>query len=236
MGSLARFISLVCLAACAGSEAPPRDRETADEPLSTTEQAVTGQDGNLTVSTANTVLNQYSALAGDAAQGGNTVTVTAIAQLDATAIGFGPLAAGDMILIYQAQGATIATADSAGYGDVTALGSAGRYELATVASVAATRSRSPRQTAVVCVAPTRSRAARRSCACPARDRSTVTGAGSVTGLPWDGTRGGIVAISVGGTAYDRRRDRCVRDRVSRRRPGQRRIAERHRVVPHHECC
>ena len=83
-----------------------------------------------TVAAANTVVNQYAVLAANAAAGATSITVTNIADLPS-------LTAGDLVMIYQAQGATIDSTDTANYETVTALNNAGRYELVGVTGIAA---------------------------------------------------------------------------------------------------
>lgn len=112
--------------------------------------AQAGKDGALTVTVTNTVLNRYTKPTTDIAVGATTITVTAINELARDGNTYYPtgytgpantyannlLTQGDMLMIYQAQGATISTANNIGYGSVTALNSAGSYELVRVASVA----------------------------------------------------------------------------------------------------
>jgi hypothetical protein len=93
-------------------------------------QAQTGTDGNYTVPAANTIVNTYSAITANVAAGSSTITVNNVAT------DLGGLDAGDLIMIYQAQGATIQTTDDNNYGTILAYNSAGLYEFAYVASVA----------------------------------------------------------------------------------------------------
>ena len=88
-----------------------------------------GKDGSRTIA-ANT---NYSALAevrittlaSGASAGDGTITL-------ASAAGIG---SGDVLMLYQAQGASIGSGNTASYGDVTSLNSAGRYELVSVLGV-----------------------------------------------------------------------------------------------------
>ncbi|MDR7211015.1 putative repeat protein (TIGR01451 family), partial [Flavobacterium piscis] len=112
--------------------------------------AQAGKDGALTVTVANTVLNRYTRVTADVLAGSNTVTVTNIAELNRDAISYLPagyvtnaagfvsnaLATGDLIMLYQAQGATINSDNTIDYGAVTNYNGAGSYELAYVSSVA----------------------------------------------------------------------------------------------------
>ena len=88
------------------------------------------KDGDLTVTASNTLVNDYSAVTANVNSGDTTITVNDVAGE------LGGLAAGDLILIYQAQGALINTTNSVSYGEVTNLNGAGTYEYAYVESVA----------------------------------------------------------------------------------------------------
>jgi uncharacterized repeat protein (TIGR01451 family) len=108
-----------------------------------------GKDGALTVSTSNTVLNRYTRVTSDIPIGSNSLTVVNINELNRDGITYLPagyttnassfvsnaLQAGDLILLFQAQGAVINTTNSLNYGEVTNLNNAGRYEMAYVGSV-----------------------------------------------------------------------------------------------------
>src|SRR6185312_16458119 len=79
-----------------------------------------GKDGPYTAGTANQVLNKYCPVAANITAGANTLTL-------ATGPGFS-LCPGDLIMVYQAQGATISFSDAISYGSVNAYNSAGLYE------------------------------------------------------------------------------------------------------------
>ncbi|MBL8919294.1 MAG: tandem-95 repeat protein [Myxococcaceae bacterium] len=168
------------------------ERQAAPERLAQTAQAIVGQDGAFTVNGV-AQLNEYSALTANAAVGGTTLQVSDISQLGS--VTFGPLAPGNLLMIYQAQGATIDTTDSATYGNVTALGSAGLYEFIEVASIAGNTITVGNGCAGLKNAYTvagRAQVVR----VPQLTTLTVSLTGTVTALPWDGTRGGIVALHV----------------------------------------
>ncbi|MBK9071549.1 MAG: tandem-95 repeat protein [Myxococcales bacterium] len=179
------------------------DLDVGDGASSDTEQtseALTGQDGALAVTTANTVLNDYAALNADVIAGATSFTVD-----DATTLNnvtFGNLAAGDLLLIVQMQGATIDSTDAVGYGAVTALGNAGRYEFVKVASIAVntitidTSCQTGLRYAYTSGAAGRTQVVR----VPQLSSLAVSGSGSIVATAWNGTRGGIVAVHVGGTA------------------------------------
>lgn len=111
--------------------------------------AQAGKDGALTVTALNTVLSRYTQPTANIAAGATTITVASIADLNRDGISYLPsgyvtnnggfatntLSAGDLLMIYQAQGAAIDISNTINYGSVTALNGAGTYELARVASV-----------------------------------------------------------------------------------------------------
>lgn len=152
-----------------------------------------GRDGNVTVAGANTVVNQYAAVNGSAAAGATSITGVGLAAA------MPGLAAGDLIMIYQAQGATIAQTDGAGYGAVTSYGNAGRYEFQTVGSVAgntitfATYAGSCTGLRYSYNAVGHPQIVR----VPQYRNLTVTG--SIVPATWDGAIGGVVALTVSQT-------------------------------------
>lgn len=86
-----------------------------------------GKDGAFTVSSSGQVLNKYSPVSSSIAVGSNTVIVADISLLS--------LCPGDLIIIYQAQGAGIDISPTASYGNILAYNSAGLYEFKYVQSV-----------------------------------------------------------------------------------------------------
>jgi gliding motility-associated-like protein/uncharacterized repeat protein (TIGR01451 family) len=108
-----------------------------------------GKDGAATISAANTVLNRYARIVSDVPQGTNVVTVDDINNLNRDGIGYYPagfvsnssvfssntLAVGDLVMIYQAQGAIINGANTIDYGAVTNYNGSGRYEIFYVQAV-----------------------------------------------------------------------------------------------------
>ncbi|WP_299112218.1 PA14 domain-containing protein, partial [uncultured Winogradskyella sp.] len=147
-----------------------------------------GKDGNLVVTTANTVLNSYSGVVTDINAGDDTIAVFNVAS------DFGSLVAGDLIMIYQAQGASINTTNTISYGEIISYNSAGLYEFAYVTSVSGnminlgcgvTHSYTVAgRTQVVKI--------------PQYNNLTINAGGSVTASPWEdyagGRRGGLVII------------------------------------------
>lgn len=152
-------------------------------------QAVVGRDGARTVAAANTEVNVYAQLAGsaDPVAGDRTITVT-----DVNANFLSALAAGDLVLIIQMQGATIDTGATASYGAFTTndLGSAGRYEFVGVDGVA-----SGVITLACGLKNGYSRAGRTQVVrVPQYTTLTINNGASITAPAWNGTTGGIVAV------------------------------------------
>lgn len=159
-----------------------------------------GKNGNRTITAANTVVNQYALLAASASVGDLSITVTDIADLNSPEIvGGGALAPGDLILIYQATGATIDTTPDHNFGSVISYGSAGRYEIRSVASVSAnTINLEPVTNGASCTGLRFAFTASRTqvVRIPQYQNLDVQAGASVVAQPWDGQRGGIVALFV----------------------------------------
>ncbi len=194
-GTLAAEVITIALtvAGCASSDPVPAPPSV--EVVGQVQQAVQGADGVGAVAAPNTILNQYTALSANAAQGASSITVANAGALNP---GADPLAAGDLLLIIQMQGATIDTsnANSSSWGQVTDLGNAGKFEFVEVASVAGNVATvacglkhdyaTTGQVQVIRV--------------PQYSSLTVANTGSVTAPAWDGTTGGVVAVRVQNSA------------------------------------
>ena len=87
-----------------------------------------GKSGAVTISALNTVVNCYSPVTNNATAGATSVTVNNSGGSNCN------WECGDMVMIYQAQGASINTADSPNYGDITAYNNSGLYEFNYVTS------------------------------------------------------------------------------------------------------
>jgi len=87
-----------------------------------------GKDGPLTVTASTQIVNQYSPLSASISAGSNTLSLASTSVIS--------LCDGDLIMVYQAQGAAINTTNAAIYGDITGYNSAGLYEFKYVQSVA----------------------------------------------------------------------------------------------------
>jgi hypothetical protein len=158
---------------------------------SVTKAETPGQDGDQTVTAANTVVNRYATLSANAAAGATSITV---ANAGGTA-GLDPatLAPGNLLLVIQMQGAEIDTSDTIAYGLVTDLKSAGRYEFVTVGSVSGN---------VINIACGGLRFAYTTAGktqvirVPQYANLTVNVGGSISAPAWNGSFGGVVAVNV----------------------------------------
>jgi gliding motility-associated-like protein len=93
-----------------------------------------GKDGAVTISSSSTI-NEYTTLNVDASSGTTSLSVLS-SNLNANSRFAGNLQAGDLILIYQAQGATLSTTyNQQDWGGVSAYNNAGNYEFCDVTDV-----------------------------------------------------------------------------------------------------
>jgi hypothetical protein len=167
-------------------------------PTQPAQAAFPGIDGSLTVTATSTILNQYSAVT---AIGGNTITVSNITNLSSSVVSsngsLGALAPGDLLMIYQAQGATIDTTNTASYGNVSSYNSAGRYEFVTVGSI----SGNTITLAAACgnLKNTYSSTLAQVIRVPQFSSLTINSGASITAPAWNGSTGGVVAMHVQGT-------------------------------------
>lgn len=159
-----------------------------------------GRDGALTVTAANTVVNGYSKFRNTYPVLAGATQIRVVSTGDLTCLGCGALAAGDLLLIYQPQGAAIGTTDASTYGAVTSLGNAGRYEFVNVVS---TQSQG-RINVSQCSTPTNVglRYAYNDVAqvirVPQYSSVTINPGASIVAPAWDGSVGGVVAMTVNG--------------------------------------
>jgi uncharacterized repeat protein (TIGR01451 family) len=164
-----------------------------------------GKNGTRTIATLNTIVNQSTTLSVAAAAGASTITVANIANLTNSVdpAGTGTLAPGDVILIYQARGATINTTDTPTYGDITSYGNAGNYEFQSVASVSGNDiGLLPLSSGSSCTAGALKRSydsGAQVIRVPQYASLTVNAGASISSSAWDGSVGGVVAIRVQNT-------------------------------------
>ncbi len=150
-----------------------------------------GKDGPITVSTSNTVLNEYGQVSGALLAGQSSIPVTSLAG------DLPSLEAGDLIMIYQAQGATISGVNSVDYGAVTNLNSAGRYEFHTVESISG-NTINLQGYGGACGGLTYGYDINRAqvIRVPQATTLTVNSGSSIRSDIWDGSTGGVVALHV----------------------------------------
>jgi hypothetical protein len=162
-----------------------------------------GKHGNLTVSTANRVVNEYTTLAANANAGATSI-ITASNTLNANGRFSGPLQAGDLVMIIQMSGVSINAwshpdpawsqysfpVDST-WGAITAYNNCGNYEFAEVYSVSG-----PNTINLVCGLKNNYTATGKVqvIRVPRYINLTVNNASSITCDPWNGTTGGVVAV------------------------------------------
>lgn len=150
-----------------------------------------GKDGDAAINSA-VIVNEYAPVQSTASSGSNSITVQALAA------NLPSLEAGDLVMIYQAQGATISGIDSAAYGTIGNLNSAGRYEYQTVQSVSGNTilfaGYGNTCTGLTFAYSSNGRA--QVIRVPQFANLTISGAGSINARPWNGTTGGVVAVSV----------------------------------------
>jgi gliding motility-associated-like protein len=159
-----------------------------------------GKDGNKVVGTANTIVNEYTALTANAAAGNTALTVTS-SSLNANNRFTAPLAAGDLIMIIQMQGAsilgslngTIASPIDSTWGQVTNYNNSGNNEFAEVFAV-------PNGTTITlrCGLKNNYTASGKVqvIRVPRYNTLTVNSPGIITCDAWNGTTGGVCAIEV----------------------------------------
>ena len=152
--------------------------------LTTLSFAQPGKNGAVTI-VANTVVNSYQRLNGNLAVGATAITLNAAMPTG--------LAIGDLIMIYQAQGATINTIDNVNYGDVTAYNNAGLYEFAYIQAVAGVNLTVSCgiKNAYIGTGITRAQVIK----VPQYTTLTINAGFSILPTAWNGQTGGIVAIS-----------------------------------------
>ncbi len=159
-----------------------------------------GKNGARTIGAANTVINQYTTLAAGAAAGAGTITVLNVAALTSgEAVGGGVLAPGDVVMLYQARGATIDTTNTPSYGNINNLGNAGNYELRTVRAVNGNNiGLDGASNGASCTNGLKNSysAGAQVIRVPQYSSLTVSGGASVVATPWDGSIGGVVSALV----------------------------------------
>lgn len=171
---------------CSAVDAPLNSSVGDAQQIAQRSAAIFGKDGARTVVGTNQVLNSYSAVTADIAVGAKTININNIADLPG-------IGAGDLIMIIQMQGAEINTTNTDAYGTVVNLNGAGTYEFVNITGVAG-------NTLQIDACGTGTKNAYRTAAktqvvrVPQYTSLTIPNATSVTAAPWDGAKGGVVAI------------------------------------------
>lgn len=159
-----------------------------------------GKNGARTIAAANTVINQYTTLSAAAAAGAGTITVSNIANLNSSeATGGGALAAGDVVMLYQATGASIDTTNTPTYGTISSYGNAGNYELRTVRAVSGNNiGLDGASNGTSCIAGLKNSysAGAQVIRVPQYTSLTVNAGASIVATPWAGATGGVVSALV----------------------------------------
>lgn len=159
-------------------------------------QAAPGIDGDFTVTSAGTILNRYTTATSIA---GNSITVSNIADLNDGGSGHyanNALAAGDMILLYQAQGASFTDSTEAPSYGAFDYNNAGQYEFAVVSSVSGnditvdSNNNAPYSCGGISTYNGPVQVVR----VPQYVNLTIQSGASVVANSWDGSTGGVVAI------------------------------------------
>lgn len=164
-----------------------------------------GKDGNVTINTANRIVNEYTTLTADATAGATTLNVAA-SGLNANSRFSAFLAPGDLIMIIQMQGVTLlgqpdpiypfySIPDNASWGAITAYNNCGNYELCQVADV-------PNTTSIIIdcglqhdyTAAGKVQVVR----IPRYNALTINAPGVLTCQSWNGASGGVLAVEVKG--------------------------------------
>lgn len=153
---------------------------------------VSGKDGAATITSADSILNQYASLASAVSSGANSLDVTDIADLN----GGSALSEDDLVLIIQMQGATVKVASDSSFGEITSYGEAGNYEYIFVESVASNQItfKSPLQNSYSSTGKTQV------IRVPQYSTLDLLSGASITAPAWDGTTGGVIAFTASDTA------------------------------------
>ncbi|HRH65737.1 MAG TPA: T9SS type A sorting domain-containing protein [Bacteroidia bacterium] len=158
--------------------------------------AALGMHGVKTVSSSGVILNEYTALTSNASAGTTTINVSS-STLNANGRFSGNLAAGELLMIIQMQGASISTTDASTYGSVSSYNNSGNFEFVEVQSIlSATAIRLASGLARSYSISGKVQVIR----VPRYSSLTVNEGASVTCPAWNGTTGGIIAIENNGAS------------------------------------
>ncbi len=188
----ARWVTAFVLLACDPAASPSPSTAV----LQGARAALSGEDGALTVTAANTVLNAATRMVQSASAGDTSISLANAGDLETPLLG--PLGPGDLLLVVQMQGATISTNNNNSYGTITNLGNAGHFEWVRVGSrngntvnldASCAGGLAHAYTASGNVQVVR---------VPQLSALTVAAGASITAAPWNGQTGGVLALHVSG--------------------------------------
>ncbi len=145
-----------------------------------------GKNGSLTLTTGTNVINQYASITANIATNQNFIIVSNIADLTSGTA----LTCGDLIMVYQAQGASMDISNTAFYGTVLNVNNAGLFEYRHVLSVNGNTITLDNPLNNSYSINGHIQAVR----VPQYTKLTINSGVVVTGINWDGTKGGIVSI------------------------------------------
>lgn len=152
-----------------------------------------------TITNPNTVVNRYAALALDAYRGDTSIHI--FRPGGTTVPEIGTVQPGDILFLYQAQGASMKyetdthqPLQDSSYGSLLSLGGAGWYEWVTITKVDIEGNHLFFDTSCGGLKHPYQALKTQVLLVPQYNRLTVNANASITAPPWDGTRGGIVAI------------------------------------------
>src|SRR5688500_9134503 len=105
---LAQLVGMGALASACAPSVPDEPQSSAPAPkVAKAVESLAGVDSDVTVASANTVVNQYTTLTAAAAA---TATSIVVGSVDALASGPDALAPGDLVMVMQMQGANLLAA------------------------------------------------------------------------------------------------------------------------------
>jgi hypothetical protein len=165
------------------------------------------KDGDATIATADSsIVNRYAQLVGTSNTGDIFITVEDIGYLSGAytfansknIFNTAPLQTGDLLMIIQVQGAQIDTTNTEQFGKILNYNGVGNYELAVVASVSG-------NTITLCAGLTHTYSTNGTSRAqvvrvPRLNTLFIGGGSTITGKPWNGTSGGVVAFEVIGNS------------------------------------
>ena len=158
--------------------------------------AALGMHGAKTVSSTGVIVNEYTSLTSNASSGSTSINVSS-SGLNANGRFSGNLAAGELLMIIQMQGASINNTDASTYGAVTSYNNCGNFEFVEVQSILSGTSirlanglaRSYSTSGKVQVIRV-----------PRYSSLTVNEGASITCPSWNGSTGGIIVIENNGAS------------------------------------